>query len=528
MVQQINDRSTALAERDTKKRTPAFQPDPSAGQIGALANAQPSAMGSNVGADPQATSSIGQLASPSTIGREQPTSDPAEMEQRIARNTSFLSDPQTKAQMLQFGLSMLSSAGRGNIGTNIGNALMSARGLPGRVAKLNLDYNKELQGMDIAERSQQVQEEQLGIQRAELGMKVMDQQQKLDMQAKRAAIFGAATGDMKSTSTVGAMSDVGLLETAGKLAASGDLEGAKLAVDIAKARGMGDTTTELTNYKAGLADGSIPKNMGFYTYLREQNASKKAVTNINTAPKEVYTIMAKASDMADTANQKIPELQQMLELAKKTPTGWTTPYTLPVRAALLSMGITVDATNETVPLQQLMQANSAKLALNLRSPTGAFSEGGLTGSTSDRDLQFLLSAVAGLGNTPEANQAMLIGNIAKARREAEISSAKADYIAENDSLKGWSAEAKKIFDKPMLTEEEKTYIDSLTNPERVRPDVINSGGPNVPGSPNIKGTEDVPALAPDYLTQEHKDLWDHADPELRKFYITHDKPAKGN
>lgn len=517
LKQGINDRD--VESREAKKvKESAFKPSGNTGAIGALANAQPDAIGASVGSDPQATASIGQLASPSGFGREPAASDPSEMEARVSRNEGFLRDPTTKAQLMQFGLSMLSSAGRGNIGANIGNALTSAAQLPARQRMMNLKYNKEVQAMDIAARGQQIDEEKLSMEKTKFGLEIMDKQKELDREAKRAAIMGAAAGDPKDSAVAGAMSDVGLINMAGQLAASGDIEGAKVALDMANARRLAISTPDITEFNAAKADGSIPPEMGLYQYLKQKDASRKSSTTINTAPNKVYEQAVKDTEMADSANQKVAELTTMLEEAKKTPTGWTVPYTLPVRAALQSMGITIDENNETVPLQQIMQSNSAKMALNLRSPEGAFSEGGLTGSTSDRDLRFLLGAVAGLGNTPEANQVMLIAAKAKARRVAEISAARSDFVWENDSLKGWSEEAKKIYNKPLLTEEERTYVDSLYNPERVKPEQ-----PTVGGSPNIKGQEDVPEIAPDYLTQDHKDLWYDADPALRRHYMQTDK-----
>src|SRR5438552_308337 len=164
--QGINDRN--VASRDTKKQL-AFQADPNAGMVGAQANA----IGSSIGANPTAPTSVGDLATPSAFGTEQPPGSADELNARVARNTQFLQDPQTQAQMLQFGMSMLSSAGRGNIGTNIGEAITSARQLPGRVAKMNLDYNKELQGMQIAERGQQISEGEYAIRKAEFATKVI-------------------------------------------------------------------------------------------------------------------------------------------------------------------------------------------------------------------------------------------------------------------------------------------------------------------------------------------------------------------
>lgn len=163
MAQGINDHSTALAERDTKKK--AFQPDPNTGRIGAQAmqtgESRPQAMGSSVGGDPSAPSDIGSLMSPSVVGTEAPPSSPEELDQRVQRNASFLQDPTVKAQLLQFGLGMLSSAGRGNF--NMGGAMTSAMQLPARQRMMNLKYNQATQEMNIKERSQQVEESRLKL-----------------------------------------------------------------------------------------------------------------------------------------------------------------------------------------------------------------------------------------------------------------------------------------------------------------------------------------------------------------------------
>ncbi len=167
MAQGINDHSTALAERDTKKKK-AFQPDPDTGRIGAQAmqtgESRPQAMGSSVGGNPSAPSELGSLITPSVVGTEPPPSSPEELEARTQRNATFLSNPTVKAQLLQFGLGALSAAGRGNF--NFGGAIQSAIGLPARARAMNLKYNQGVQEMNIKERGMQIDEERLKLEEA--------------------------------------------------------------------------------------------------------------------------------------------------------------------------------------------------------------------------------------------------------------------------------------------------------------------------------------------------------------------------
>jgi len=166
MAQGINDRN--VAERDTKKK--AFQVDPNSNRIGAMASMgrTDTTQTASVGDNTSAPTSVGELATPSAFGREPPPSSVDELNGRVQRNMSFLSDPQTKAQLMQFGLSLMGSAGRGNPISGFADALSSSAALPGRAAMMNLKYNKEVQGMDIAERSQQVEEARLRIEQVKL------------------------------------------------------------------------------------------------------------------------------------------------------------------------------------------------------------------------------------------------------------------------------------------------------------------------------------------------------------------------
>jgi hypothetical protein len=102
------------------------------------------------------------------------------------------------------------------------------------------------------------------------------------------------------------------------------------------------------------------------------------------------------------------------------------------------------------------------MALRLRNPDSGF---GLTGNTSDRDVTFLKDSVAGIEKTPEGNRAVLTIMMAKQRREAFLSRAKAEYIFQTGSLAGWGDFKKGLVDQtPFFEDDEAAFISSLGQP----------------------------------------------------------------
>src|SRR4030095_8129426 len=109
--------------------------------VGALAGFR--RVATTPGQDPQAPENLGDLMSPSTIGREGPPSSPEEFQQRKSRNLDFLRSRETQAALMQFGVSMLQSAGSGgNLGSNIGKALVLAAGAPGRLQEAQTELDE--------------------------------------------------------------------------------------------------------------------------------------------------------------------------------------------------------------------------------------------------------------------------------------------------------------------------------------------------------------------------------------------------
>lgn len=183
------------------------------------------------GTAPEAPTSIGQLMTPSA-GRGMPPSSPEEFNEQVGRNKTFLSNPDTQAAILQFGVSLMSSG-------NPGHAMASALGAPARMRTAQAKIQHQAFEDELSIRRLQNEEERLGIAKTEFG-------QEQDKIANRKAIFGALKN----------MTDDQLMQTATELAANGDDEGARIALSMSKSLGGSDAATALMkNYNLAVAQG---------------------------------------------------------------------------------------------------------------------------------------------------------------------------------------------------------------------------------------------------------------------------------
>lgn len=125
----------------------------------------------------------------------------------------------------------------------------------------------------------------------------------------------------------------------------------------------------------------------------------------------------------------------------------------------------VDLTGQQSLLEALLTQQSS-LALRLRNPESGF---GLTGNTSERDLEFLRDAVPGLGKTPEGNLAALIIMRAKVRQDMRNSQLSLATAATGD-LAGAPSKVRDAFGKaqPLLTDDERRIIQDLVNSAKSR------------------------------------------------------------
>lgn len=161
----------------------------------------------------------------------------------------------------------------------------------------------------------------------------------------------------------------------------------------------------------------------------------------------------KVLESSEIARSKMDTYSIALDLIKNAEQGRFTGAALEVARIGKAFGLEVDPKwNDTQALQML----SNKLAMDARSTSqGA----GLAGNTSDRDLAFLKQSVIGITNPQEVNRISSEIEMAKAKREWEISNLATKYYEVHDSWKGWEDIKNKWVDSHSIIDD----IPSLKN-----------------------------------------------------------------
>ena len=120
----------------------------------------------------------------------------------------------------------------------------------------------------------------------------------------------------------------------------------------------------------------------------------------------------------------------------------------------------------------LAQKVQNQLALMVRNPEGGF--GGMPGSTTDRDVTFLLQSVPSLMATREGAQVVKDSFQAMATRNIELDKMRRDYLKTHKELDGaFEDMVADHFDKPILDEAQRKQAERLA---RAAPSTGNGGG----------------------------------------------------
>lgn len=184
------------------------------------------------GANPEAPSSLGQLMSP-TVNAQPSQLDPNDetYNRQVEKNRTFLSSPEVRAQLLQFGVSLMA-------GNNPGEALGKAMSLPARARSADAKLQKEQRESERADIKLQMELERFGMDKAKIS-------EEISQKENRKALFASLK----------VMSDDKLMQVASELAAEGDDEGAKLALSMMKS--MRDPQTEglISQYRLAVEQG---------------------------------------------------------------------------------------------------------------------------------------------------------------------------------------------------------------------------------------------------------------------------------
>lgn len=152
------------------------------------------------------------------------------------------------------------------------------------------------------------------------------------------------------------------------------------------------------------------------------------------------------------ANNQLVAVAQLEEILNSgIATGPIANAALPVKQLASSLGLDVD--NERIAKQETFRTITNQMALRLRNPESGL---GLTGSTSERDLQFLKDSVPGLDKT-EAGNRLIIDFYKRAQnRKIEAAGLAEKYVEQTGSLTGFSSYAKAWADQnPLFTDEDR-------------------------------------------------------------------------
>jgi hypothetical protein len=140
-------------------------------------------------------------------------------------------------------------------------------------------------------------------------------------------------------------------------------------------------------------------------------------------------------------------------------TGSFTPIITTFKGWMQALGITV---GEELSAAQVLISIGSKKALLLRNPDSGM---GLTGTTSDADLNFLKAASISLSKTNDANEALLIIDTAIQRRKLRFLDIQMAWISKNQAsgLIGFNAgEANKALkEESLFNDTEKARLDEL-------------------------------------------------------------------
>ena len=170
----------------------------------------------------------------------------------------------------------------------------------------------------------------------------------------------------------------------------------------------------------------------------------------------------KITESLPTLDQGINNLELVSGLLERgVPTGKVTNATLPVRQWAKQLHLLTDEAADQVGDQELLTSVQNRMAMILRNPE---SGGGLPGSASDRDVQFLKDAVPSLEKTPAGNRLITLTALAVMKRERQLASATGEYLTQGGSYQKLSSFTTKWRDENPLLARPKSPEDAQNLP----------------------------------------------------------------
>lgn len=208
-------------------------------------------------------------------------------------------------------------------------------------------------------------------------------------------------------------------------------EGGKQVLAIPKEQ---DLPSAVKEYQFAVSQGYSGPFQQFQLDMKRAGAPKTTISMgqekeeakvVGKAFGEQYADIQKAGFAAQSAINRYDRLGQLLEGVN---TGKFSPLGLEVAKAAQAAGINIDQNTSN---KEAAAALSNEIALQLRNPAGG---AGMPGALSDKDREFLVSMVPGLGTTPEGRKLMLETGKKLAKRDQEVARLARDYRKQKGSL----------------------------------------------------------------------------------------------
>lgn len=152
----------------------------------------------------------------------------------------------------------------------------------------------------------------------------------------------------------------------------------------------------------------------------------------------------KMEEQAGAATENILKLQRLQGLLNQVDVrGATGPMVIQLKNIAKGLGMDV---GDDVGYAQAADAIRNELALRIRNPD---SGAGMPGAVSDRDLQFLTSMIAGVGNTPEGANLIIDASIRLEKRKQQIAREARKYEKAHGQLdEGWTDRLNEFVNDP--------------------------------------------------------------------------------
>lgn len=187
--------------------------------------------------------------------------------------------------------------------------------------------------------------------------------------------------------------------------------------------------------------------LGLFEYMKQLKEAGRSQTNVSVSGEKkgaeemakgfakMYGDLRSNATAAQTVADQLDSVESALDAGVRTGVGADSELFL--RKLALTMGVPGFKGTEKIDKlakAELMKAVSGKLALAVRAPNGE--AGGMPGSLSDSDREFLRTTVPSMLNTPEGNRQLVYVMRAAAARHQAIFDMAVDYAEEHDGQLG--------------------------------------------------------------------------------------------